>query len=114
MNKLPFDTQHPVLAADGPEVTMQAIVVNYEFGIDTIEEFNIIHLPEADWVEAGQGYSKVVHEYTFGSGGYGEFGASMWYRLPEYFHIGYFDRLFVFIDGYFADNRINFLWQSEG
>ena len=66
MNKLPVDTQHPVLAADGPEVTMQAIAVNYKFGIDTIEEFNIIHLPEADWVEAGQGYSKVVHEYTFG------------------------------------------------
>ena len=91
MNKLPIDTQHLVVTADGLQAAGQAIPVYYEFGIYTIEQFNIIHLPEADWVEAGQGYSKVVHEYTFGSGGYGEFGASMWYRLPEYFHIGYFD-----------------------
>lgn len=57
MNKLFVDTKHPVLAADGLQVTIQVISVDYKFGIDPVKQFNIIHLPEADWGKVRQGCS---------------------------------------------------------
>lgn len=49
------------------EVTGEAIAVNYEFGINTIEQLKSSISRRLIGAKSGQVYGKVVHEYNFTS-----------------------------------------------